>query len=211
MFLCTFLWFPFLLHLYSHERQYYNSYANIHHVFYFKNLNKNFKTMCLKPRLDCHVVMQRGFTRAFSGTCWEILPQIKILIFVTLKICHIFEVLKWAEGYGFRSERRAKCLMSWTLDGLSISVFVEIIVDVVHLRRRSAVHIVKPVADSVQLIKQRSIGTEEAALLTRRETPMPDLRNRTVSFDYSFIDDSALLIMWHSQSIRQLQPKRKWN
>jgi hypothetical protein len=140
--------------------------------------------MCLKPRSDCHVVMKRGFTRAFSGTCWEILPQIEILNFVTLKICHIFEVLKMAEGYGFRSDRRAKCLMSWTLDGLSFSVFIEIFVDVVYLRRRSAVHIVMPVADSVQLIKQSSIGAEEAELLTRGETPMPDLRNRTVSVDW---------------------------
>lgn len=92
--------------------------------------------------------------------------------------------MKSAEDYGFRSDRRAKFLMSWTLDGFSIFVFIEIIVDVVHLRRCSAIHIVIPVADSIQLIKQGSIGAEEAELLARGQTPMPDLRNRTVSFDW---------------------------
>jgi hypothetical protein len=57
--------------------------------------------------------------------------------------------------------------MSRSLDRLSISVLIEVTVDAVYLRRCSAVHIVVPVAHSVQLIEHGAIGAEETELLAR--------------------------------------------
>jgi hypothetical protein len=121
--------------------------------------------MCFEHRLDCH----------YSCFWWNLLLH-QIILFVTLKICHIFLSYETHWSDGFQSDEYTKCLMSWLLDWLSISVFVEIIVDIVYLRRCPAVHIVIPVADSVQLIEQSAIGTEEAELLARVQTPMPDLK-----------------------------------
>jgi hypothetical protein len=149
IFLHRLLWSPFLLHLCSHEHQYCNAYANIRHIFCFKALNKNYKTMCLKNAVfwdvatcrssvnwrssetsvytrstrpyipedgilhshrrenlksynvfEAHIFMGRGFTRVFCGTCWGILRQIKILLVVTLNICHIF--LSYEIGWRLR-------------------------------------------------------------------------------------------------------------
>jgi hypothetical protein len=66
---------------------------------------------------------------------------------------------------------------------VSVLVLVQVFVDVVIQMRCGAVHIVIPIADSVQLIKHCAIGTEEAELPARRQTPVPNLRNRTGSID----------------------------
>jgi len=73
--------------------------------------------------------------------------------------------------------------MLWSLDGMPVFVLVEVVVDIVFLRGCWAVHIVIPVAYSVQLVEHRAVGTEEAELLASWQTPVPDLQNTTGLFN----------------------------
>jgi hypothetical protein len=66
---------------------------------------------------------------------------------------------------------------------MPVFVLVEVIIDIVFLRGCCTVHIVIPVADSVQLVEHRAVGTEEAELLARWQTPVPDLQNITSLFN----------------------------
>ena len=70
-----------------------------------------------------------------------------------------------------------------SLDGMPVLVLVEVVIDIVFLRGCWAVHIVIPVADSVQLVEHRAVGTEEAELLASWQTPVPDLQNTTGLFN----------------------------
>jgi hypothetical protein len=80
---------------------------------------------------------------------------------------------------------------------MPVLVFVEVVIDIVFLRGCCTVHIVIPVADSVQLVEHRAVGTEEAELLTRWQTPMPDLQNTTSLFN--------LLVMSHCLKVEPMQ------
>jgi hypothetical protein len=73
--------------------------------------------------------------------------------------------------------------MLWSLDGMPVLVLVEVVIDIVFLRGCWAVHIVIPVAYSVQLVEHRAVGTEEAELLASWQTPVPDLQNTTGLFN----------------------------
>lgn len=73
--------------------------------------------------------------------------------------------------------------MLWSLDGMPVLVLIEVVIDIVFLRGCWAVHIVIPVADSVQLVEHRAVGTEEAELLASWQTPVPDLQNTTGLFN----------------------------
>lgn len=66
---------------------------------------------------------------------------------------------------------------------MPVLVLVEVVIDIVFLRGCWAVHIVIPVADSVQLVEHRAVGTEEAELLASWQTPVPDLQNTTGLFN----------------------------
>jgi len=66
---------------------------------------------------------------------------------------------------------------------MPVLVLVEVVIDIVLLRGCCTVHIVIPVADSVKLVEHRAVRTEEAELLARWQTPVPDLQNTTSLFN----------------------------
>jgi hypothetical protein len=106
----------------------------------------------------------------------------------------LMNVTKSIEDCGSWKDRRAKCLMLWYLYRFSVLVLIEVVVDIVFLRRGQTVHIVIPIADSVKLVKHSSVGAEEAELLSRGQTPVPDLRNKTGLVDrLTYIVDLAEL------------------
>lgn len=76
---------------------------------------------------------------------------------------------------------------------MPVLVLVEVIIDIVFLRRCWAVHIVIPVADSVQLVEHRAVGTEEAELLASWQTPVPDLQ-KTIGLFNSFVMSHCLKV-----------------
>jgi hypothetical protein len=118
----------------------------------------------------------------FIGICRGTLHNIRILIYYAEGV-PVFNITISTEDFGSWREKFTKYLMLWSLNGVSVLVLVQVVIDVVLLRGCWTVHVVIPIADSVQLVKHRAVGTEEAELLARGQTPVPDLQNRTSLFN----------------------------
>lgn len=71
---------------------------------------------------------------------------------------------------------------------ISLTVLVEIVVDVVEVWRGRTVDVEEPVADTVKLIEHRAVGAEEAVLLAGGQTPVPNLQQNHVLKTKSLAD-----------------------